>query len=92
MRELLIGTCDAQGEGGAMRRPKYYVLVGEMEVSNGFACESYGVKIADADNPTETVSVPNITTSVSRIDELMELLTRNRVTPAGLNDVIADWL
>lgn len=92
MRELLIGTCDAQGEDGAIRRPKYYILVGEMEVSGGFACESYGVKIVDADHPTETVSVPNITTSVSRIDALMELLTRNLVTPEGLNDVIADWL
>lgn len=92
MRELLVGTCDAQGEGGAIRRPKYYILVGEMEVGGGFACESYGVKIVDADHPAETVSIPNITTSASRIDELMEILTRNLVTPASLNDVVADWL
>ena len=26
------------------------------------------------------------------IDELMELLTRNSVTPAGLRDVVEDWL
>lgn len=92
MREMLVGTCDAQGEGGQTRRPKYYVLIGEMEVSGGFACESYGVKIMDADDPGEAVSVPNITTSVSRIDELMELLTRNSVTPEGLGDILSDWL
>lgn len=92
MREMLVGTCDAQGEDGAVCRPQYYVLTDEMAVSGGFACESYGVKIADADHPEEAASVPNITISASRIDELIELLTRNRVTPAALHDVVADWL
>lgn len=92
MRELLVGTCDAQGEGGVKRRPRYYILIGEMAVHGGFSCESYGVKIEDADHPEESVSVPDITTSISRIDTLMELLTRNLVTPAGLEDILADWL
>ena len=38
------------------------------------------------------VSIPGITTSAARIDELMALLVDNRVGPAGLSDVVADWL
>ena len=37
-------------------------------------------------------TVPGITPSASRIDELMTLLVDNRVGPVGLRDVIADWL
>ena len=36
--------------------------------------------------------IPAITTSAVRIDELMALLVDNRVGPAGLADVVADWL
>lgn len=89
MRELLVETKseeDAQGEACTC---SYYVLVDEMEVAGGFACESYGVKVA---LDGEAVSIPNITTSVTRIDALMELLTRNFVTPSTLRDVIEDWL
>ena len=92
MRELFIGTCGQEDESGVTHRFKYYILTGEMQVNGGFACESYGVKIVDDDNQDEASSIPNITTSVSRIDELMELLTRNTVGPASLGDVVADWL
>ena len=37
-------------------------------------------------------AVPRITTSAARIDELMTLLVDNQVGPAGLHDVVADWL
>ena len=37
-------------------------------------------------------SVPNVTCSAARIDELSGLLVRNGVTPAALNDVLSDWL
>ena len=40
----------------------------------------------------EDTAIPSITTSATRIDELMTLLVDNRVGPAGLSDVIADWL
>ena len=55
-----------------------------------YACESYGVKVAEQGG--EQASVENITCSASRIDELSELLTRNGVTPATLRDVVLDWL
>ncbi len=92
MREMFVGTKHAQGENGFAHNFQYYVLIDQMQVRGGFACESYGVKIVDGACPDEAVSIPNITTSVSRIDELMELLTRNSVTPTTLGDVVADWL
>ena len=36
--------------------------------------------------------IPAITTSAARIDELMTLLVDHCVGPAGLADVVADWL
>lgn len=92
VRELPVEPREERGEDGAAHRFEYYVLVDQMEVNGGFACESYGVRVAESGETPESVSVPNITTSASRIDELVSLLTRNSVGPAGLNDVLADWL
>lgn len=92
MREMFVETKHELGECGSAHDFKYYVLIDQMQVSGGFACESYGVKIVDEAYPDQAVSIPNITTSISRIDELMELLTRNSVTPTTLGDVVADWL
>ncbi len=61
-----------------------------MELSGGLSCESYGVKVAGPDG--EEASVPNITVSVERIDQLLELLRRNCVSPVTLRDVVLDWL
>ena len=36
--------------------------------------------------------IPAITTSAVRIDELMTLLVDHAVGPAGLADIVADWL
>lgn len=36
--------------------------------------------------------MPNITVSVERIDQLLELLRRNCVSPVTLRDVVLDWL
>lgn len=92
MRELFVETRDERGEDGASHRFEYYVLVDQMEVNGGFACESYGVKVAEPGETSESVSIPNITTSASRIDELVSLLIRNSVGPVGLGDVLSDWL
>ncbi len=90
MRELLVETRQEEAEG-KQHSFDYYVLVDQMEVSGGMACESYGVKVARTGGGEEA-SIPHITVSVTRIDALMELLTRNFVTPATLADVVADWL
>lgn len=34
----------------------------------------------------------NLTTSIRRIYDLMDKLTQNSVTPAGLEDILSDWL
>lgn len=92
MREIYIGTRNELSEDGNDFHFAYYVLVGEMTVASEFSCESYGVKIVNEERPDEAVSIPDITVDASRIDELMELLTRNSVTPIGLRDVVSDWL
>ncbi len=90
MRELLVCSRRAQGQEGQEHRYTYSILIDEMDVGS-FRCESYGVKIAES--PTGALAVvPNVTVSIPRIDELMERLVRNVVTPAALKDVIEDWL
>lgn len=90
MRELLMESKTGEDQEGRVHTFDYYVLVDELRLGEDLACESYGVKVASPEDG-ET-AIPNITTSLRRIDALMELLTRNLVTPTGLPDVVADWL
>jgi len=90
MMELRMRTREETDMQGHPVSFDYFILVDEVG-ERGFACESYGVKIA-ASAGGEEVRVPHITTSVTRIDELIALLTRNFVTPTALRDVIDDWL
>lgn len=41
---------------------------------------------------SETNSVNRISTSQSKIKDIIEILRRNKVTPIGLNDVLAELL
>lgn len=90
MQELIVDTQNITGQSGRLYRYTYSILVDEMDVGR-FACESYGVKIRD-ELSGHTAAVTHITTSIPRIDELMDLLIRNEVTPTGLQDVLDDWL
>ena len=90
MRELLVSSGSSAADG-FRQRCDYYIIIDQMATGGIFACESYGVKVASP-NGSEEASIPNITVSVTRIDALMELLTRNFVTPTTLADVVADWL
>lgn len=92
MRELFVTSREETGADGEPIAFDYYILIDQMQVSGGFACESYGIRIAGRAGSSDCVSIPNITTSITRIDELMDLLTGNFVTPATAADVIADWL
>ena len=89
MRELFLETVELADQNGAVRRFDYSILIGEMDVGP-YACESYGVRISEQGGGQ--ASVPNITCSASRIDELSGLLVRNGVTPTALRDVVLDWL
>lgn len=90
MRELAVARKQAQDAQGKIHTYDYAILVGEMPVAAGFSCESYGVCIREQDGETE--EIPNITASAGRIDELLDLLVRNTVTPCTLRDVVEDWL
>ncbi len=90
MKDLFVETRTVEGEDGRAHRFDYFVVIGEMEVSSHFACESYGVKVAEQGGGVAVI--PNITVSIARIDALMELLMRNTVGPAGVDDVVRDWL
>ena len=68
----------------------HYFLLAQPVDTGGLCCENYGICIEDDQN--HTVSIPSITTSATRIDQLMTLLVEHLVGPAGLEDVIADWL
>ena len=82
MRELLV---ESQRDCGY----RYMILVDEMTVG-GMSCESYGVRVTGPDG--ECAEIPNITVSAGRIDELVDLLRRNQVSPVTLRDVVDDWL
>lgn len=90
MRELAVARRQARDENGAVHTYDYSVLVGEMAVARGFACESYGVRIQEQGG--ECSEIADITVNASRIDELIDLLVRNTVAPCTLNDVVNDWL
>lgn len=90
MRELAVAQMQARDEQGTVHIYDYSILIGETTVSPGFSCESYGVRVREQGG--ESGEVPNITVSISRIDELMELLVRNVVSPCTLRDVVDDWL
>lgn len=90
MRELFVETRTARGEDGKAHQFDYYVVIGEMEVGGRFSCESYGAKVVERGG--DVAVIPNITVNIARIDSLMDLLTRNQVGPAGMGDVVADWL
>ena len=89
LRELFVETVELADETGAVRRFDYFIVIGEMNVG-AYACESYGVKVAEQGG--EQALIENITCSASRIDELSGLLVGNGVAPAALHDVVSDWL
>lgn len=89
MRELFLETVELTDQTGSTRRFDYIILIGEMDVG-AYACESYGVKIAEQGG--QQACVENITCSASRIDELSALLVRGSVAPSALKDVVLDWL
>ncbi len=90
MRELLVDSRHVTDEVGNTRIFDYAILIGEHD-TGPFFCESYGIKITERGSGNLSMA-PDVTTSISRIDELMELLVRNQVAPGHLVDVIVDWL
>lgn len=90
MRELKLDLFSLYPDLGDQGAYDYSILVDQVDVG-AFACESYGAAVTSRRTGERSV-VPNITVSIPRIDELMELLVRNQVGPAHLRDVVDDWL
>ena len=87
--DLKVAARQCTDETGCTHRFHYFLTI-DQEETGCFFCEDYGVRIAD-DAGGQT-SIPRITTSASRIDELLTLLVEHLVGPAGLRDVVEDWL
>ena len=90
MRELLVDSRCVSDAQGRMRTYDYIILIGERD-TGPFFCESYGAKIVERGSMNLS-AVPDVTTQIGRIDELMELLIGNEVMPGHLLDVVMDWL
>ena len=87
--ELYITSRDVSGEDGTIRKFQYYLII-EQVTSGSFQCENYGVRIVE--EGILSSSLPGLTTSAVRIDQLMTMLVDNTVGPVGLEDIILDWL
>ena len=87
--DLYIATRSLPDETGNLRTFHYYLTVEVVSVGS-FCCENYGVRITE--EPAHCACVPSLTTSAVRIDQLMTALVDNAVGPAGLRDVIEDWM
>ena len=48
MRELFLESVELADQSGRVRRYDYFILIGEMDVG-AYACESYGIKVAEQD-------------------------------------------
>ena len=87
--EMKIAVRQYRDQEGKNRCFHYFLTIDQEETPLLF-CENYGVRICE-ENGAECV-IPAITTSAVRIDELMTLLVDHAVGPAGLADIVADWL
>lgn len=90
MRKLYVDTSAFRDEWGREYCYDYHIVIDEMDVG-AFSCESYGLQVKERGSG-ETCTIPNITCSISRIDELCALAVKGGVTPVTLRDVIDDWL
>ncbi len=89
MMELKIASRTCRDQMGEPRTFHYALTVDTVE-TDVFCCENYGVRVWEEQG--EDAAIPGITTSATRIDELITLLVDNQVGPAGLRDVVEDWL
>ena len=89
MTQLRIATREWADEAGRLQQVHYYLTIDPVEAGQIFL-ENYGVCVALEQG--EAVAVRGVTTSASRIDELLTLLAEHCVGPAAAADVVSDWL
>ena len=89
MTQVNVASRKWTDDQGRERRFHYGLLIREI-TAEPFFCEDYGVRVWE--DGGQDASVPGVTTSAQRVDELISLLVEHQVGPAALADVIADWL
>ena len=89
MTQVNVASRKWTDDQGRERRFHYGLLIREI-TAEPFFCEDYGVRVWE--DGGEDTSVPGVTTSAQRVDELISLLVEHQVSPAALADVVADWL
>jgi len=88
--ECFFKGCCVRSEDGEECRFSYYLL-SEAAAVNGRDYEDYGVRVV-WEETGETVSISGITPMGDRVEELLKLLTRCGVGPAGLKDAVLEWI
>ena len=88
MQNALIETAVCLDEQG-IPHTFHYSLLSDRFHAGSFTFESYGVQVAEEGG--DCVRLTGITHSRARMDELLALLIRHAVSPAGLYDVVEDW-
>ena len=89
MTQVNVASRKWTDDQGRERRFHYGLLIREI-TAEPFFCEDYGVRVWE--DGGQDASVPGVTTSAQRVDELISLLVEHQVSPAALADVVADWL
>ena len=87
--EIEITMRQCRDDFGRQRCFHYFLTVDQVTAS-GLFCENYGIRITEENGNSS--AIPSITTSATRIDELITQLVDHQVGPIGLTDVVADWL
>jgi len=87
--DIFIAERSIPDDTGRLRRFLYFLTVDTVDTGR-FCFEDYGVRVTEPE--VASVRVPSLTTSAVRIDELLTTLVDHLVGPAGLEDVVADWL
>lgn len=87
--DVFIAERSTPDDMGKTRRFLYFLTVDTVDTGR-FCFEDYGVRVTEPE--VDSVCVPSLTTSAVRIDELLTTLVDHTVGPAGLEDVLADWL
>lgn len=89
MRKVRLYEERMEDELGRERQFHYYLLVEDIDFP-GFFSENYGVSVEEVG--ADEAEVWGITPKIERIEALLRLLSRQKVSPTILEDVVADWL
>lgn len=89
MKKLKYTSCEVTDLFGKQRIFEYFFLVEEIETPRLFL-EHYGVSVEEPQGDCKMMA--GISTNFQRVEELMCLLVKNKVSPTTCEDVLADWL